>query len=283
VIVLVSTLIIAAAGAPGLLDYLGGPRLTIFGPFAARIAVLALAVTTLCASILLSAAFGAGRRVIALCGYVRGRILDQAKQTPAGSTSEIPGLWSGGAEMPISFPTTPVLAIDSGAGAYVWGAVDTQNPGAEAAGNAWAASLSDILYQGKQNGRSRFALFALLVSELSLFRWIAAGAVLCAFGSVAIVYLYPIEADTLLVLNLIILALAGILCAYLAVIFEREEVLSNIVCNRAKKTQVSMGLFSFIASPFIALAAAIALIGVPGVVDWAGGLFVMLRSLGIHP
>ena len=77
--------------------------------------------------------------------------------------------------------------------------------------------------------------------------------------------------------------LAGILCAYLAVVFEREEVLSNIVCNRPKKTQVSVGLFTFIASPFVALAAAIALIGVPGVVDWAGGLFVMLRSLGFHP
>jgi hypothetical protein len=43
-----------------------------------------------------------------------------------------------------------------------------------------------------------------------------------------------------------ILALAGILCAYLAVIFECEEVLSNIVCHRAKKTRVSVGLFSFI-------------------------------------
>jgi len=283
VVVLVSTLIVAAAGAPGLLDYLGGPRLTVFGPFAARTAVLALAVTTLCASILLSAAFGAGRRVIALCGYVRGRILDKPTRTPSGSQAEIPGLWSGGAEMPISFPATPVLAVDSGAGAYVWGAGAADKPGSEAAGRAWAAALSQILYDGIQNGRSRFALFALLVSELSLFRWIAAGAVLCAFASVAIVYLYPIEADTLLVLNLVILALSGILCAYLAVVFEREEVLSNIVCNRSKKTQVSVGLFSFIASPFVALAAAIALIGVPGVVDWAGGLFVMLRSLGIHP
>lgn len=44
-----------------------------------------------------------------------------------------------------------------------------------------------------------------------------------------------------------------------------------------------MGLFSFIASPFIALAAAMALIGIPGVVEWADGLFVMLRSVGIHP
>ena len=281
-IVLLSTLIVFVIGAPGLLDYLGGPRLTVFGPFAAKVAVLALSSTTLCAMTLLSAAFGVGRRVLLLCGYVRGRLLDSSKGTSKAS-SGIPGLWSGGAEMPIAFPATPALAISSGAGASVFCGPTNCKPGSAAAGKAWAISLSQILYEGIQNSRSRFALFALLVSELSLFRWMAAGAVLCAFASVTIVYLYPIEADTLLILNLVILALAGILCAYLAVVFEREEVLSNIVCNRPKKTQVSAGLFSFIASPFVALAAAIALIGVPGVVDWAGGLFAMLRSLGIHP
>jgi hypothetical protein len=84
-------------------------------------------------------------------------------------------------------------------------------------------------------------------------------------------------------LNLLIVALAGLLCAYLAVVFERDGVLSNVVCNRPQKAQISIGLFSFIASPFIALAGAIALVEIPGVVDWAGGLFVMMRTLGIHP
>ena len=84
-------------------------------------------------------------------------------------------------------------------------------------------------------------------------------------------------------MTLLILALADILGAYLALVFELKEVLSNVVCNRPKKTEISVGLFSFIASPFIALAAAMALIEIPGVVEWAGILFVMLRSVGIHP
>ena len=105
----------------------------------------------------------------------------------------------------------------------------------EKAGRAWASELSKIMYQGVIDSRTRFALFALLVSELSLFRWIAVGAVLSAFASVGIVFFYPIEADTLLILNLLILALAGLLCGYLAVVFERDGVLSNVVCNRPQK------------------------------------------------
>jgi hypothetical protein len=233
---------------------------------------------------LLTAAYGAGRRVTALCGYVRGRILDSS-QSPTGA--EIPGLWTGGSEMPNSFPATPVLATGCPAASLsqdIWtGATIPADAGIEDAGEAWASELSKILYRGMVNSRSRFALFALLVSELSLFRWIAMGAVLSAFASVGIVFLYPIEADTLLMLNLLILTLTGLICAYLAVMFERDGVLSNIVCNRPQKAEFSFGLFAFIAMPFVVLSVAIALIEIPGVVDWAGGLFVMMRSLGVHP
>jgi hypothetical protein len=285
VTVLICVLIYFTAGAPGLLDYLGGPRLTVFGPAAAYVAVMGLAATTLCGSILLIAAYGAGRRVISLCGYVRGRVLENMDSMPA--SGEIPGLWAGGREMPNAFPATPVLAVDCAAGRLSYGfwvgRTDDSNSSAEEAGRAWASELSKIMYQGVIDSRTRFALFALLVSELSLFRWIAVGAVLSAFASVGIVFFYPIEADTLLILNLLILALAGLLCAYLAVVFERDGVLSNVVCNRPQKAQISVGLFSFIASPFVALAVAIALVEIPGVVDWAGGLFVMVRTLGIHP
>jgi hypothetical protein len=283
--VLISVLIYFTAGAPGLLDYLGGPRLTVFGPAAAYVAVMGLAATTLCGSILLIAAYGAGRRVISLCGYVRGRVLENMDSVPA--SGEIPGLWAGGREMPNAFPATPVLAVDCAAGRLphgFWvGHTDDSDSSMEEAGRAWASELSKIMYQGVIDSRTRFALFALLVSELSLFRWIAVGAVLSAFASVGIVFFYPIEADTLLILNLLILALAGLLCGYLAVVFERDGVLSNVVCNRPQKAQISVGLFSFIASPFVALAVAIALVEIPGVVDWAGGLFAMVRTLGIHP
>jgi hypothetical protein len=287
VTVLIGVFIFLTAGAPGLLDYLGGPRLTVFGPVAASVAVMAIASTTLCAAVLLVAAYGAGRRVIALCGYVRGRILEKAPPAPPGS--EIPDLWNkGGSEMPNAFPATPVLAIDCGAGRLpqgFWTGNDASAASSpEKAGRAWAAELSKIMYKGETDGsRTRFALFGLLVSELSLFRWIAVGSVLSACASIGIVFLYPIEADSLLILNLLMLALAGMLCAYFAVVFECDGVLSNIVCNRPQRAEISIGLFSFIASPFVALAAAIALVEIPGVVDWAGGLFVMVRTLGIHP
>src|SRR5258708_9360160 len=150
--VVVSLIVVSAAAAPGVLDSLGGPRLTVFGPVAARTSVVALSATTLCASILLFAAYGAGRRVRALCGYVRSRMLD--KFTPSTpSSTEIPGLWSGGVEMPIFFPASPVLAVDSGAGALpqqFWtGVPNSDPPDIEVAGAAWAASLAGVFFTRK--------------------------------------------------------------------------------------------------------------------------------------
>ncbi|HMD73862.1 MAG TPA: hypothetical protein VKG05_08395 [Steroidobacteraceae bacterium] len=120
-------------------------------------------------------------------------------------------------------------------------------------------------------------------SAVSLFRWAAAGAAASALASVIVVYLYPIEADTLLLLSLVILALTGLLCAVVATAFERDEVLSNVICNRPKKTQVSTAFFLFVAAPVLVLAAAIAVVAIPGVVDWAGGVIAMVRALGVHP
>jgi len=106
---------------------------------------------------------------------------------------------------------------------------------------------------------------------------------MCALASVTIVYLYPVEDDTMLLLNLLILTAVGVLCAYRVTGFERDEVLSNILCNRSKKTEVSTAFFIVIAAPFVVLAMAITIIAIPGVVDWAGGVLAMLRALGVHP
>jgi hypothetical protein len=123
----------------------------------------------------------------------------------------------------------------------------------------------------------------LLAAEMTLFRWAAAGTVVGTLASVIIVYLYPVEADPLLLLNLVILVAIGLYSAYVTAGFERDEVLSNVLCNRPKKVQVSVAFFSFIAAPFIALAAAIMIVAIPGVVDWAGGVLAMARALGVHP
>ncbi len=284
-IVWVVAIVIFMLAAPGLLDQLGGPRLTVFGPFAAHIAVLALAATTLCGAVLVAGVYGAGRRINMLSGYIRSRAIDHLAAATPRDTGEILNTWAGGAEMPVTFPATPVLARVGGGGAFRrrrLGAAANGGTRAQQVGLEWARSLSEILFKGDWDSTHRLALYALLAAEISLLRWIALGAILCALVSVTIAYLYPIEADSLLVLNLGLLAATGVLSAYLAVQFECDEVLSYVLCNRPKKAQISIGLFTYVASPFVALAAAAAIVGVPGVVDWAGGLYAMLRALGIH-
>jgi len=216
---------------------------------------------------------------------VRNHALVNLPKAPPRDSGEILNPWAGGAEMPILFPATPVLARVGASGAFRRGMTSPQPAGtlkSQLIGNAWAKSLSEILFRGEWDSTHRLALYALLAAEVSLFRWIALGAVVCSLVSVSIADLYPIEADTLLIVNLILLAVTGVMSAYLAVRFECDEVLSYVLCNRPKKPQISVGLFTYIASPFAALAAAAAIIGIPGVVDWAGGLLAMLRAVGIH-
>jgi hypothetical protein len=284
-IVSVVAVVIFTLAAPGLLDQLGGPRLTVFGPFAARVAVLALAATTLCGAVLVAGVYGAGRRINMLSGYIRSRAIDHLPAAKPRDTGEILDTWAGGSEMPVTFPATPVLARVGGGGAFRRRRLGRAADGgtrAQQVGLEWARSLSEILFKGNWDSTHRLALYALLAAEISLLRWIALGAILCALGGVTIAYLYPIEADSLLVLDLGLLATTGVLSAYLAVQFETDEVLSYVLCNRPKKAQMSVGLFTYVASPFVALAAAAAIVGLPGVVDWAGGLYAMLRALGVH-
>ena len=171
----------------------------------------------------------------------------------------------GGTEMPYNFAATPILARIAEGGAQGADWVD----GGE---DKWADALNGLLFQGNAGDRNRLALFVLLASEMSLFRWAAAGAAACALASVSFVYFYPIEADPLLLLCLANLALDGQLCAYATTSFERNEVLSHVLCNRSKQTKVSTAFFIFIAAPFVVLAAAVSIVAIPGVVDWAGGV-----------
>ena len=88
----------------------------------------------------------------------------------------------------------------------------------------------------------RRAIYALLASEISLYRWFVAGAVLCALASVCAAYLFPLEADNLLMWNLGVLVTHALLAGYVATTFERDGVLSNILCNRPKKAEFSASL-----------------------------------------
>ena len=108
------------------------------------------------------------------------------------------------------------------------------------------------------DGPHRRALYALLASEVSLYRWYVGGAVLCALASVCAAYLFPVEADPLIMWNLGVLVVHALLAGYVATAFERDGVLSNILCNRPKKAEFSASLFAYAAMPFLALGFAIA-------------------------
>jgi hypothetical protein len=271
----VPALLIGVLAIPGLQDNLGGARLTIFDPFASGMTIWALSATTLSAAILLCVAAGIAHRIGTLCGYVRYRILKRRVEDKV-PIKKIPGKWVGSGEMPHHFAATPILARVADGG--------TQGAGMMAGGeDQWSNDLSGLLFEGATADKHRLALFVLLASEMSLFRWAAAGAAVCALASVSFVYFYPIEADPLLLLCLAILAAIGLLCAYVTTSFERNEVLSHVLCNRSKQTRVSTAYFIFIAAPFVVLAAAVSIVAIPGVVDWAGGVLAMLSALGVHP
>jgi hypothetical protein len=251
-------------------DLLGGDvRLTVFGPLASRVALLALTATSVSATVLLACSLGMARRISAVSRYL-------ATARRQSSSEETVGRWPCDVHGPRVFPPTPVVARAADAGApgskLLWAADLTQ----------WRLRVSEWLHHGHNDGAHRAAIFTLLASEISLFRWCVLGSVFCALASVGGVYLFPIEADPLLLLNLLLLVGIGAVAALAATTFERDALLSNVLCNRSAPRKFSTQLFVFISVPFVALALALAIAQVPGVVDWGGGILQLLGALGLH-
>lgn len=243
----------------------GGLRRTVFGDLASACVLAGVTATTIGAMVLLAAQFNISRRVLRLSAYVRHRI---ALNLADAKAEEIPGRWQPeDVHFPLSFPATPVTATSEAVGAQAALYLD---PGRL---DAWRQQLSEDLASEPKALPSRLPLYLLFASEMSLFRGAAGGAVLSALVSVLLVYLFPVTAAGSFVgINVVVLAVAGLLSGLMAVQFERDEVLSNILCNRTRETQFSSSLFAYIAFPFVVLAAAIAITGIPGMLDWGGGL-----------
>ena len=270
---------IGLIAVPSLIGPLGGPRLTIFGPFASLIATVVLVVTTFGATIFTVIALHASRRIRTISAHI-GRCvappLSPGRTVPVG---EYPGLWPASEWQPDLFAATPIVARVS---------ADIVAPLISNQGTDWKTLVDEFLGKGKDDkciddGEHRRAVFALLASEVSLYRWFVIDAVLCAMASVCAAYLFPLEADALLMWNLMVLVAHAILAGFVATSFERDGVLSNILCNRPKKAAFSATLFTYAALPFFALGFAIAVSQVPGVVDWGGGLLALLSAIGLGP
>ena len=273
--------LIGFTGVPTLIPPLGGPRVSIFGPAASTIATLVLLISTLGASILTVVAIHSSRRVRTIAAHIASCL------TPRGSEGkkdeEYPGFWPGNEWRPTLFAATPVAVRVSPE------VIETLNRGnltEDPAVKTWKTLIAEFLgkcdgEQANNDGVHRRAVYALLGSEVSLYRWFVGGAVLCALASVCTAYLFPIEADTLLMWNLAVLVVHALLAGYVATAFERDGVLSNILCNRPRKLEFSASLFTYAALPFFALGFAIAVSQVPGVVSWGGGVLALLAAVGL--
>jgi hypothetical protein len=253
--------------------FFGGVRLTVFGPSASRLALLVLGATTAGAMFMTCTCLAALRRVRAFSAHVQSEI--RASRYVRNERISVPGLWQQHTHIQLAFAATPASARLENAGHSVANMV--RDP------EDWTAKISEALKDGKDDTNIRYALFALFATEISVFRWSIVGAVLCAMASVLVVYLFPIEADLLLLVNLACLSLSGAVCGYGCMIFEGDELLSNVLCNRSKKVQLSTALFALIAGPFLALAVAIMVVDIPGVVDWGDGILALVHALGLHP
>jgi hypothetical protein len=267
-VLLLGALLIGAIVIPDLAW--GDLRLTVFGPLASRIALLALGATSLAATVLLACSLGMARRIFAVSRYLVTARRQVAKEEPVG-------LWpADDVSAPRVFPSTPALARPADgaqkAKELIWG----ENL------NEWRKRVAEWLYDGNNDSRHRMALFTLLATEVAVFRWCILGTVLSALASIGAVYLFPIEADPLLVYNLALLVGIGAIAGLAATNFERDALLSNLLCNRPAPRQFSTPLVAFIAVPFIALAVAFAIARVPGVLDWGGGVLQLLGALGLH-
>ena len=275
----VSAVVIVALVLPDLLSH--NYRLTLFGAQASRVALLCITATTIAATLLTCNSVGLTRRIKAMSRYLRA----ERREPPGGEAraETSANRWPAEPAAPRVFPPSPVAARPSDGGSAARKLLrEGALPSDRGPTRDWSELVSEWLYDERNDTSHRTALFTLLATEISLFRWSLLGAVLCALASVGAVYLFPIEADQLLMFNLVLLAGAGALAGYAATAFERDGLLSHLLCNRPAR-KFSLPLFLFITLPFLALAVGLAIAEIPGVVDWGGGLLQLLGAFGLHP
>jgi hypothetical protein len=148
-----------------------------------------------------------------------------------------------------------------------------------AAGNYPCPCEADSAQERSGHCELALRLSHVLATEILLYRWATGAAAVSSMTAAWMVYLFPItDGDDLLLINIALLALTGLYFAHNTVRFERDQVLSRLLCNRPEKTQFSMALFGYVALPFVVIAVVIAITQVPGVLDWGGGIFSLAKN-----
>lgn len=251
----------------------GDLKLTIFGRVAGYTAYVGLLAVTISGTLMFASAPWIVLRVKRLCAELEGPFrCHRAKVKDQGFTWDL-----GAGDAPL-FAATPILARHE----QVSEKVDTLL----AQPNLWRQAFSEIFWARSLPKGARvpnecwLPAYALLASYMTIYRWAVIGVLVTTLTAATIVYLFPVSnADGLLLFNLALLFAVGAHSAYVTVDFETHAVLSRILCNREQKASLSTSLFAFIAFPFGALAIAVAIAQVPGVLSWGDGIFDLLMKV----
>lgn len=265
----------AAIAAPLMFFFFGARQVTVFGEAADFSAFIALVATTLLCFCALVGAVAAAARVNGICDLALEGLRSIHGIDPeafAGKAVQ-PLMWTGLSGARPEFLATPVMAHWWSGGALICGLRATPE--------IWGAGLEELIKTAPVQASGLRALYALLAAEMGAYQFCIAAVACAAMASSLIVYLFPVsQATALIVLNLIVLLIAGAYSAYQTTAFEGNMVLSNVLSNRTQAREWSMPLFLRVMVPFVVLAIVVGIGQIPGVLDVGNGtLEAILKAI----
>ncbi len=242
-----------------------GARLTVFGPEAALAAYAALMSASIVSMVTLVAAIYVASRIHRVCTAAEPVLV---KAAVAGDKRLFS--WEGVVSPRPHFGMTPILASVVEGGECIK-SIPTDIV-------KWRDDLKNLSERDPQKREAAArALYTLLASSMTLYRWCVFGCAGSVIAAATMVYLFPVtDADILLLLNLGVLLVIGVHSGFTTMRYESDELLSNVLCNQEKQMKFSYALFGFVAFPFILLMVAIAITQIPGVLNWSGGILDLL-------
>jgi len=271
---------IMAAGLLGLVYCLISAvplKATVFGQFASALSLAAVTALTFVALSLFANGVRFRDRAVRTSAAIRDLVMAQREAARKAGATDLPasdkeaiGLWPPECALRVRFARTPASALAANAGD---GALALFVP------DQWSRLSRHLcgIHQPTLGTKTRVALYLVLASEVALVRWATFSSALCALSVAVFAYLFPVSgASAFVLLNLALLAALGLFAGYTAMSLERDEVMSNVLCNRSAKLELSSNLFNYTAFPFVALAIGLAIVQVPGVLDIGDGVFQTL-------
>jgi len=247
-------------------------KLTVFGKLASVLALVCVIAMSYVSLLFLVTATRMRQRAMRTAALLRDAV--RAAVAVTEGVGETLGTWPPEATAGVRFASTPAVARVQDGGRQ---AVHLLTPAGRPAFAHALAPLTTPAPDGTTAPLSRdarLALYVLLASEVSLVRWATFCGVASCLAVAGFVYLFPVSgADAFILFNLAVLALVGVFAGHTAMSFERNEVMSNLLCNRSAKMEWSGTLFNYIAVPFAVLVLVIAITQIPGVINLGGGMF----------